>query len=333
MDLLTERIKARRSNFLHRLYELAKGSSSCWVPVVDIVTDIPEGECWPDTTKYLQEEGLVRRSSDGWKFSITHDGIKRVEGAGAPEQSNLPAVHQTINIQHMQESQINQTAAPITAANISSRASAKNFISSKRGLLATIVTVASLIPTLIAVDSWFGKKKADVISKVVTLTIPKGAVQVGKNPGRIDEIVGVPATVLNNTGETIFDLVLDILFSDGTGRQGSLNEYFESVGAPAISFPALPRDQMWTIPQQAISAPNNAKELYASGRREFKVKLQLIWKDGHGHEHRAIELAKLHYLKEREGYTDAFWFKSYGSYDSGKNREALEKRWGLSFDF
>lgn len=246
------------------------------------------------------------------------------------KNSQQPSINQTINIHHMESSHVTQHAVPTTTV-VSNNLRVWNFITGRRGILFTLAAVAGI--GMFALKSYdvAKEKRATAVPRVITLAVPRIGVQVGKMLGRIDDVVEVPANVSNSSGETAFNLVLDILFSDGTGRKASLNEYLQSVGGPPISLRLLPTDQSWNIPPQAISAPPNAKALYSSGEREFKVKLQLTWKDASNREHQVLELAKLRYLKEREGYPGVFWFDSIGSYSSERNQEDLRRHWGLGF--
>ncbi len=206
--------------------------------------------------------------------------------------------------------------------------------------------IAGIVGTVIAVATFYCHyvKKQDVSlasrqaiqpQEVPRLSVTCGrdAVHVGPTPGRIDEVVEIPMTVFNNSSLVAYDLVLDVLFSDGTGREAGLNEYFKSIDAPPLGIPRLVGGAEWRVPTPAISAPPNAKQLYASGKLHFKIKLQLTWKDGAGTEHKFVELASLQYVAARERYSDAFWFKPVASYNSVENPDELKNQWGLPFKF
>ncbi len=162
-----------------------------------------------------------------------------------------------------------------------------------------------------------------------------GQSYVGPLKGRIDEVVTIPIAVYNNSDTFAYKVNLDLLISDGTGREVSLNEYFKSVNAPMMYKESLsPREQWLILPPKAMSSPANSKELYSSGKLEFKAKLQLTWKDVKGKEYKFVNLAKLQYVCiEDETKQEAFWFDSKGAYSSIEDRDEVEKHWGLKFNY
>lgn len=159
--------------------------------------------------------------------------------------------------------------------------------------------------------------------------IPKIAVRVGPMPPREDDIVEVPMAVYNNSEVDAYDLELDLLFSDGTGREGSLNDYLRSVGAPPIQVDKLGKNKVWKIRPQAISAPVRAKNLYSSGKLTFEVQLELDWKDRLGKQYRAVRQGSLKYIEKRDGYPDTFWFESGPAYSSISDPDKVSEFWGL----
>ncbi len=165
----------------------------------------------------------------------------------------------------------------------------------------------------------------------LSATASLGTVYVGAMEGRVDDVVSVPMVVFNNSDSFAHDLIVDLLFADGTGREGSLNEYFRSVNAPIISRKRLEKGAVWNVGTRAISAPKNANELYESGKLKFKVKIQVQWKDDIGMSYRFIELAELVHVNAIESYGGGFWFKSLGSHSSIDEPNEVNRYWGLPF--
>ncbi len=163
------------------------------------------------------------------------------------------------------------------------------------------------------------------------LIIPEAQVHLGPMKGRADpSVVDVPAVVFNPNHEPIYDLELDMLFSDGTGRRGSLSDYFDNIKAPRIHLEVLDPRSPWTIPSQGISA--DLRDRYTSGQ-PFRIKLQLTWHDWQGKRHRSLTLGSLQYVQPREGYPDAFWFRTMASYSDVRQAHQLEQYWGLDSPF
>lgn len=162
-----------------------------------------------------------------------------------------------------------------------------------------------------------------------------GESYVGPMEGRIDEVVTTPIAVFNNSDAFAHKVTLDLLIADGTGREVSLNEYFRSVNAPIMYKERLsPREQWLILPPKAMSSPGNSKELYATGKLNFKAKLQLTWTDAKGNEYKFVNLEKLKYVRvEDETVVEGFWFDSIKTYNSIDNKEDLERNWGLNFNY
>ena len=164
-----------------------------------------------------------------------------------------------------------------------------------------------------------------------------GQSYVGPIQGRIDEVVTIPIIVSNNSDAFAHNIILDLLISDGTGREISLNDYFKSENLPIMYKDRLAPGEQWLMlssKAKALSAPVNAKEIYASGSKKFKAKLQLSWKDAKGKNYRFINLEELKYaVIEDEVVYESFWFESKEVYNSRDNNEGLEKNWGLNFNY
>lgn len=162
-----------------------------------------------------------------------------------------------------------------------------------------------------------------------------GESYVGPMKGRINEVVTTPIAVFNNSNAFAHKVTLDLLIADGTRREVSLNEYFKSVNAPIMYKERLsPREQWLILPPKAMSSPANSKELYATGKLNFKAKLQLTWTDTKGNEYKFVNLEKLKYVRvEDETVVETFWFNSSKTYNSVDNKEELERNWGLNFNY
>jgi hypothetical protein len=155
-----------------------------------------------------------------------------------------------------------------------------------------------------------------------------GGVYVDHIQGREDEVVTVPVTVFNSSDAFAYDVILDLLFSDGTGRKVSLNDYLKSVRMPIIKKERLNKGEMWSL-NFSPSAPNDARQMYLSSEKKFKIKLQLQWKDTKGKEYKFVEMAELTPSKSIEGISPQFWFESKASYNSVDDPKEITKHWGL----
>ncbi len=161
-----------------------------------------------------------------------------------------------------------------------------------------------------------------------------GQSDVGKVEGRMDEVVKIPVTVFNNSDAFAYNVVLDLLFSDGTGREVSLNDYFKSINAPIIKIERLAPRDIWILPNFIPSVPNDAKSLYASRKAIFKAKLQLTWQDDSGKKYKYVNLEELKYVSVKDAKSvEGFWFESKGAYSSIDNEKDIENNWGLNFKY
>lgn len=161
-----------------------------------------------------------------------------------------------------------------------------------------------------------------------------GEAYVGKWPNRTDEVVAAAVSVLNVSDAFANDVTLDLMFSDGMGRQDSLNNYFKTIGAGTLSILTIGPRMVWTLPPQGISSPAGSRELYSSGKCTFKMKLLITWRDTKGNEYRFVDLERLKYVRVVDKETkEYFIFESAGKYDSIRNQSEVEKYWGLNFDY
>ncbi|OGX35202.1 MAG: hypothetical protein A3B73_04425 [Omnitrophica WOR_2 bacterium RIFCSPHIGHO2_02_FULL_63_39] len=193
-----------------------------------------------------------------------------------------------------------------------------------------VVFVPILISLVALAFSCRADQRATELFKIqhtprLTVTTGTGAVVVGPMPGRQDPIVEVPMFVFNGSEAFAYDVTLDLLYWDGTGRSGSLNDYFRGIGAPIMQQRTMAKAGLWVVGSRAISAEK--REKYQSRDLQFKVQLQLSWKDAEGKEYRFIELAELKYVPPIEGYQGRFWFDSKGSYSSLDDPAKVEEYW------
>ena len=206
-----------------------------------------------------------------------------------------------------------------------------------KGIITIIISTVALIISVRACS------RSDEIFKIQNT--PRLSAQlsgesyVGSMPPRIDEVVTVPIIVSNNSDAFAYDVIIDLLISDGTGREVSLNDYFRSVNVPIMyKERMIPREQWIMIPPKAMSAPNNSRELYSTGKLTFKAKLQLGWKDVKGKKYKFVNLGELKYahIKDGERSIESFWIDSkatYASYTSKDDKKNLDKNWGMNFNY
>jgi len=190
-------------------------------------------------------------------------------------------------------------------------------------IISTIVAIGAL---LLAMENFKIQNTPRLTAKSI------GRVYAGPIQNRIDEVITVPITVFNNSDAFAYDVVLDLLFSDGTGREVSLNDYFKSVRLPITRKERMKKGEPWSL-NFAPSAPNNAKDIYLAGEKKFKIKLQLEWKDAKGRKYKFVELAELTPSESIEGVSPQFWFESKGSYNSIDDPEEIDNSWGMNFNF
>jgi len=197
-------------------------------------------------------------------------------------------------------------------------------------------TIIAIVALIVAMEANRLSKEVFDIQNTPRLSAQIfGETYVGPMEGRIDEVVTIPVAVFNNSDAFAHKVTLDLLIADGEERKFSLNDYFESVNAPLMYKERLsPREQWLILPPKAISAAANSKELYSTGKRKFKAKLQLTWEDAKGNEFKFINLEELQYMCiEDEKKVEAFWFDSKKTCNSIDNKEEIKEGWGLSFDY
>lgn len=197
----------------------------------------------------------------------------------------------------------------------------------------SLTTVLSIVAIVLSAANLYLYNEVFKIQNTPRLTVKsQGKVYIGRIQGRIDEIVSVPIVISNSSDAFAYDVTLDLLFSDGTGREVSLNDYFKSVRLPIIRKERLNKGETWSL-NFTPSGPNNAEQIYLSGEKKFKIKLQLTWRDAKGKEYKFVELAELMPSESIEGTSPQFWFESRASYSSIDDPKEIDKHWGMNFDF
>ena len=162
----------------------------------------------------------------------------------------------------------------------------------------------------------------------LTATASIGEVFVGRSPSRIDDLVSVPMHVFKQNTASAYDVELDLVFADGTGREVSLNDYQRGINAPIIETKTI--GAHWSPGTSFMSAPQHQR--YESGDLRARAKLQLTWKDGEGRQHRFVELSELAQSEVVEGHFGGrFWWKPIASYSSLDGPEKVREHWGLPF--
>ncbi len=206
-----------------------------------------------------------------------------------------------------------------------------------KDIITIIISISALI---ISVRACSRSDEVFEIQNIPRLSAQlSGESYVGTMPPRVDEVVTVPIIVSNNSDAFAYDVIIDLLISDGTGREVSLNDYFKSINVPIMCKERMiPREQWMMIPAKAMSAPNNSRELYSTGNLKFKAKLQLEWKDVKGKKYKFVNLGELKYahIKDGERSIESFWIDSkatYASYASKEDKKNLEKIWGINFNY
>ena len=107
-----EETKARRFQFLNKLYEITGGNRRAYVSMWDLGRELGfDGDQTSTVVDYLTGEGLVEHVAIGGEISLTHYGLKEVESALAtPDQPTtyFPPVVNILHVQSMVGSQIQQ---------------------------------------------------------------------------------------------------------------------------------------------------------------------------------------------------------------------------------
>lgn len=162
-----------------------------------------------------------------------------------------------------------------------------------------------------------------------------GGVSIGPTEGRQDEVVTIPITVWNNSEAVALNVVLNLLISDGTGREADLNAYAKKMGSPVNQISRLGRNEPWRL-SLAPSVMPNAKEQYKTGARRCKIIVQLTWQDVREKSYSQATLAELKYVPAIERYSEYFFWnpeQSFSSYGGRKEQRELKRHWTLPFKF
>lgn len=206
-----------------------------------------------------------------------------------------------------------------------------------KGKIAVLISIIALI---ISAKAYWLSADTFKIQHTPRLTAQlTGESYVGLMPPRVDEVVTIPIIISNNSNAFAYDVTIDLLISDGTGREVSLNDYFKGQNLPIMRKDRMTPSEQWImIPGKAMSAPNSSKELYSTGKLKFKAKLQLEWKDVRGKKYRFINLGELKFVRIKDGERtdESFLIDSkatYASYIGKIDIKNLEKYWGMNFNY
>ena len=148
-------------------------------------------------------------------------------------------------------------------------------------------------------------------------------------PPRQDNVVTVPVAVYNNSEVPALNLELNLLLSDGSGRDIDLNHELKKDGQGTNRLGRLDKSKPWQLSLAPSVNPN--REQYKSGAFDCKAQVLLTWEDVRGRTYSQITLAQLRYAKQVETYHEKFFWEriaSYSSYGNRTDRALLKRRWG-----
>jgi hypothetical protein len=149
-------------------------------------------------------------------------------------------------------------------------------------------------------------------------------------PPRQDNVVTVPIAVYNNSEVPALNLELNLLLSDGSGRDIDLNQELQKDGQGTNRLGRLDKVRPWRLSLAPSVNPN--REQYKSGAFNCKAQAQLTWEDVRGGTYRQVTLIQLKYAKPVETYPERFFWErvaAYSSYGGRTERVLLKNRWGL----
>src|SRR3989344_5165042 len=116
-----EKLKAKRFQFLKKLWELSEGDEYKSFNMFEIGNELGfDHELTSSIYQYLRGEGLLKAFTLGGNIVITHAGIVEMEESlSKPDQptEHFPAVN-IINIGHMEHSNIIQGSSSVNQQNI-----------------------------------------------------------------------------------------------------------------------------------------------------------------------------------------------------------------------
>ncbi|MDP3732686.1 MAG: hypothetical protein Q8R31_06695 [Candidatus Omnitrophota bacterium] len=155
----------------------------------------------------------------------------------------------------------------------------------------------------------------------------------GSVPNRTDEIVSVPIVISNNSNAFAYNVEVDVIFADGTGKVISLNEQEKKIPAPAIFKDRLTPSEQWVIGTFPSTFPG-ARESYILGKSKCKAKLQVKWKGAKGEKYKFINLEELKFARITDKVvTEYFWFDSLNNYSSIDDPKEVDKNWGMNINY
>ena len=149
-------------------------------------------------------------------------------------------------------------------------------------------------------------------------------------PPRQDNVVTLPIAVYNNSEVPALNLELNLLLSDGSGRDIDLNHELKKDGQGTNRLGRLDQSRPWRLSLAPSVNPNG--EQYKSGVFSVKAQVQLTWEDIRGKVYSQVTLAQLRYAKRVETYPEKFFWEriaSYSNYGNRREQNLLKKRWGF----
>ncbi len=181
----------------------------------------------------------------------------------------------------------------------------------------------------------------DQQNRIPRLSVDVGSEQVYVGPGsgvvppRQDNVViTVPIDVYNNSTVSALNLELNLLVSDGSGRQIDLNRELRKDGHGINQLGKLDSTKPWRL-SLALSINPNAEQ-YKLGAFKCQIQVELTWEDLLGKTYSQATLAQLRYSKAVEHYPERFFFErvgSHSSYGGRTDRDWLRTHWLLPIQF
>jgi len=198
------------------------------------------------------------------------------------------------------------------------------------------LTLAGLVGLATLMYTYYREEQAKIPRLSVDVGWQPAYVGDGKGviPPRIDNVVTVPIAVYHNSGDPALNLELNLLMSDGSGREIDLNQALRKDGQGTNRLGRLDQSAPWRLSIAPSVNPN--REQYQSGAFNCKIAVQLTWEDTQGRAYSQVTLAQLRYSKAVERYPERFFWErvaSYSSYSSRKDRDLLRKHLGLPVKF
>ena len=192
-------------------------------------------------------------------------------------------------------------------------------------------TLAGVVALLTLVYFWHRDEQSKIprVSVDVSWRLAYVGAGSGVIPRRQDNVVTVPIAVYNNSEVSALNLEMNLLLSDGSGRDIDLNEELRKDGQGINRLGRLDKFAPWRLSIAPSVNPN--REQYKSGDFNCKAQVQLTWEDVRGKTYSQLTLMRLKYAKAVETYPEKFFWEriaSYSNYGGRAEQAMLKRRWG-----